>query len=135
MSDLSVKNLTWLSSHQALADLATFIVSMKEEHGLSGPWVAIGGSYPGSLAGWLRLKYPHLVAGAVAASGPVNAKPDFPEYLTVVDTALTSQSQLCSLSVKRAVSKVISLTSHDPHALCNAPSSTSTLAPQPTDVC
>ena len=111
MSDLSVKNLTWLSSHQALADLASFIVSMKEDHSLTGPWVAVGGSYPGSLAGWLRLKYPHLVAGAVAASGPVNAKPDFPEYLVVVDTALRSETEQCSLGVKRAVSKVISLTS------------------------
>ena len=111
VSDLSVKNLTWLSSHQALADLATFIVSMKEEHSLAGPWVAIGGSYPGSLAGWLRLKYPHLVAGAVAASGPVNAKPDFPEYLSVVETALRSEAEECSLSVKRAVSEVISLSS------------------------
>ena len=112
VSELSVKNLAWLSSHQALADLAAFILSMKEQHGLTGAWVAIGGSYPGSLAGWLRLKYPHLVAGAVAASGPVNAKPDFPEYLTVVDTALSSQAGQCSLSVKSAVSKVISLTSH-----------------------
>ena len=53
-----------------------------------------------------------VVAGAVAASGPVNAKPDFPEYLTVVDTALRSEGEQCSLSVKRAVSRVISLTRH-----------------------
>ena len=54
VSDLSVKNLVWLSSHQALADIATFIVQMNLEHSLTGPWLAIGGSYPGSLAGWLR---------------------------------------------------------------------------------
>ena len=112
MGELSVKSLTWLSSHQALADLAAFIVSMKAEHSLTGPWVAIGGSYPGSLAGWLRLKYPHLIAGAVAASGPVNAKPDFPEYLSVVETALRAEAEQCSLSVKTAVRKVISLSSH-----------------------
>ena len=110
VADLTVKNLTWLSSHQALADISTFIVSMKEELGLTGPWLAIGGSYPGSLAGWLRLKYPHLIAGALAASGPVNAKPNFPEYLEVVDTALKAESEDCSVAVKRAVNKVISLT-------------------------
>ena len=72
MPDLSVKNLAWLSSHQvilqykllfitirlwisqALSDLASFIVTMKKTHDLSGPWIAVGGSYPGSLAGWLR---------------------------------------------------------------------------------
>ena len=82
---------------------------MKAEQDMTGPWIAVGGSYPGSLAGWLRLKYPHLVAGALASSGPVNAKPDFPEYLEVVDTALRAQSEECSVNVKRAVSKVISL--------------------------
>ena len=33
----------------------------REEEGLVGPWVAVGGSYPGSLAGWLRLRFPVLM--------------------------------------------------------------------------
>ena len=82
VASTSVKNLSLLSSRQALADLAYFISSMKTTS-LPGPWVVVGGSYPGSLAGWLRLKYPHLVAGAVATSGPVAAKEDFVEYLEV----------------------------------------------------
>jgi len=110
--DLKVKNLAWLSSHQALADIATFIVSMKEQLKLEGPWISIGGSYPGSLSSWLRLKYPHLVAGAVASSGPVNAKPDFPEYLEVVDTALKAENDLCSRNVKTAVGRLQFLTQH-----------------------
>jgi len=112
MPDLSVKNLAWLSSHQALADLATFIEDMNQQHNLTGPWVAIGGSYPGSLAGWLRLKYPHLVTGSVASSGPVFAKPDFFEYLEVVSTALKSETEACSEAVSVALDKISFLTSH-----------------------
>jgi len=112
MPDLKVKNLAWLSSHQALADIATFIVRMKDQLKLEGPWISIGGSYPGSLSSWLRLKYPHLVAGAVASSGPVNVKPDFPEYLEVVDTALKAENELCSVNVKTAVGRMQFLTQH-----------------------
>ena len=81
--DLSVKNLTWLSSRQALADLANFITQMMEAKNLTGGWVALGGSYPGSLAAWLRLKYPHLVKGSVSTSAPLLAKDDFYEYIQV----------------------------------------------------
>jgi len=110
--DLSVKNLVWLSSHQALADLAVFIEAMNAQHRLTGPWVSLGGSYPGSLSGWLRLKYPHLVAGSVASSGPVFAKPDFYEYLEVVDAALKHENSDCSDALSTAVGKLMFLTSH-----------------------
>ena len=52
--DLNMKNLAWLSSHQALADIVTFIEGMNSQHNITDPWVSIGGSYVGSLAGWLR---------------------------------------------------------------------------------
>ena len=77
--DLSIKNLVYLSSEQALSDLANFIEKMNEEHKLAADtrWVTFGGSYPGSLAAWSRVKYPHLVHAAISASGPLLALADF----------------------------------------------------------
>jgi hypothetical protein len=48
--DFSTKNLKYLSSQQALADLSYFIVSMNQQYNLAPgtKWVAFGGSYPGN---------------------------------------------------------------------------------------
>ena len=61
MSDASLR---YLNSEQALADLATFRNAMTKKFNLtSSKWISFGGSYPGSLSAWFRLKYPHLVNG------------------------------------------------------------------------
>jgi hypothetical protein len=47
-------------------------------HSLSNSrWVAIGGSYPGNLAAWMKLKHGDIISGAVAHSAPVLAQIDF----------------------------------------------------------
>lgn len=76
---MSTENLVYLSSEQALADLAEFITNIRKKLEIppNAKWVAFGGSYPGSLAAWLRMKYPHLVHAAVSSSGPLLAKIDF----------------------------------------------------------
>lgn len=76
---MSVDNLRYLSSEQALADLAYFIQGMNEKYKLtrSNKWIVFGGSYPGSLAAWARMKYPHLIHAAVSTSGPLLAKINF----------------------------------------------------------
>uniref|UniRef100_A0A915D4A1 Uncharacterized protein n=1 Tax=Ditylenchus dipsaci TaxID=166011 RepID=A0A915D4A1_9BILA len=57
MTDLSTSNLQYLTTEQALADIAAFIPAFSEANKLVNPrWVAFGGSYPGSLAAWLRIK-------------------------------------------------------------------------------
>lgn len=77
--DLSIKNLVYLSSEQALADLAYFIQSVNDGYKFSNntKWIVFGGSYGGSLAAWMRSKYSHLVHGAMSASGPLLAQIDF----------------------------------------------------------
>ena len=76
--DVRTTNLKYLSSEQALADLANFIVYQKKAMNLTkNKWIVFGGSYPGNLAAWFRLKYPHLAYGAVASSAPILAKMNF----------------------------------------------------------
>ncbi|XP_020492543.1 thymus-specific serine protease [Labrus bergylta] len=102
-ADLSNDNLRFLSSRQALADLAHFRTVMAEDRGLTNSkWVAFGGSYPGSLAAWFRLKFPHLVHASVATSAPLHATVNFPEYLEVVWRSLASENAECPLLVKKA---------------------------------
>lgn len=109
-NDLSTDNLRFLSSRQALADLAHFRTVIAEARGLTNAkWVAFGGSYPGSLAAWFRLKYPHLVYASVATSAPVHAQVNFPEYLEVVRHSLASENAECPLLVKKASDTLVEL--------------------------
>ncbi|XP_069474264.1 putative serine protease K12H4.7 isoform X5 [Ambystoma mexicanum] len=101
--DMSTSNLRYLSSRQALADLAHFQTVMTQKLGLGNrKWVAFGGSYPGSLAAWYRLKYPHLVTASIASSAPLNAVVNFSGYLEVVQQSLASYNIDCPQTVKTA---------------------------------
>lgn len=112
--NLSTENLVYLSSEQALADLAYFINGMKEKYNLdpSTKWISFGGSYPGSLAAWLREKYGHLIHGSISSSGPLLAKIDFNEYYDVVVNSLATYSQDCVNAVKKSFSQVETLLKH-----------------------
>lgn len=113
-ADLSTANLAYLTSEQALADLAYFIEAMNEKYQLTerNRWIAFGGSYPGSLAAWLREKYPYLVHGSVSSSGPLLAKIDFKEYFQVVVNSLKSYSPQCVEDVQNAMGQIETLLKH-----------------------
>ncbi len=77
-SDVGTNNLKFLSSEQALADLANFISHQKTAMNLiKNKWIVFGGAYSGNLAAWFRLKYPHMAYGAVASSAPILSKLNF----------------------------------------------------------
>lgn len=66
-------SMAYLTSEQAMADYAALIWHLKADvlRDLYVPVIGFGGSYGGMLATWFRLKYPHLMDGAIAGSAPI----------------------------------------------------------------
>ena len=116
--DWSLESLQVHSSRQALQDLGNFVHA--SSHGgidrlaaLIDPaarWFTFGGSYPGMMAGWARLKFPHLIHGSIASSAPVQASLDMPGYNDVVARSLAyplvGGSAACVANVSRAFAEL-----------------------------
>lgn len=90
--DYSTENLQYLSSEQALEDLASFHAYVSDKYALStaNKWVTWGGSYPGMMAAMARLRFPHLIHASVSSSSPLQAALDFPGYNNVVAESISN---------------------------------------------
>jgi hypothetical protein len=108
---MTTKELSYLTSNQALADLARIISHIKTMLNVQdSPVVTFGGSYPGNLAAWFRLKYPSVTIGSIASSAPVLAKTDFFEYMEVVGNSIKYFSgDSCYNAFEKAANQVASL--------------------------
>lgn len=101
------KSLGYLSSEQALADYARLIYELKNTlyDAKYSPVIAIGGSYGGMLAAWMRMKYPNAVAGALAGSAPILQFPDEYDcglFNKIVTKDYENYSITCSLSIAKS---------------------------------
>nr|TKS02302.1 putative serine protease EDA2 isoform X2 [Populus alba] len=83
----TTQNLRYLSSKQALFDLAVFRQYYQESlnlklnrTGVENPWFVFGVSYSGALSAWFRLKFPHLTCGSLASSAVVLAVYNYTEF-------------------------------------------------------
>ncbi len=86
-SDFSTANLRFLTTDQAVADMAYFAKHVKFpglEHldltSSKNPYIAYGGSYAGSFVAFLRKLYPDVYWGAIASSGVPEAIYDYWQY-------------------------------------------------------
>jgi len=66
------QNLKYLTAAQAMEDFNVALKHIRKTYDSEfRAVIAFGGSYGGMLAAWMRMKYPHQVQGAHAASAPV----------------------------------------------------------------
>uniref|UniRef100_A0AC35FM65 Uncharacterized protein n=1 Tax=Panagrolaimus sp. PS1159 TaxID=55785 RepID=A0AC35FM65_9BILA len=105
--DLSIENLKYLTSKQALKDIENFIQIKKDEY-KNSKWITLGGSYGGTLSAWFREKYPELTVGAVGSSAPLHIKTNFFEYLQVVQRSLFYYDPKCGQNIKTVFSDIFS---------------------------
>ena len=103
----TTKQFGQLTAEQALADYAQLIEYLKEKYSGISAVIAFGGSYGGMLSAWFRIKYPHVVDGAIAASAPIiNFTPvtdcdDFSKVVTA-DFLSTQHGEQCVKNIRSA---------------------------------
>lgn len=103
--------MKYLSSKQAIEDLANFINFIKNKYNLTdqNKWISFGGSYPGGLSAMIRAKYPNLIHASFSSSAPMFFKTDFNGYMEVLGKSLKSYSVSCYDEISNAYKQIESL--------------------------
>ncbi|XP_041956872.1 dipeptidyl peptidase 2 [Alosa sapidissima] len=123
-----------LTVEQALADFAVLITELKKElNAQECPVIVFGGSYGGMLSVYMRLRYPNVVAGALAASAPILSTAgmgDPAQFFRDVTADFENYKPACREAVQEAFQKLQALAQQEDYAriqsefsLCKTPSS------------
>ncbi|XDV20895.1 hypothetical protein PO909_026101 [Leuciscus waleckii] len=122
-----------LTVEQALADYAVMITELKKELGAQTcPVIVFGGSYGGMLSVYMRIRYPNIVAGALAASAPILSTAglgDSTQFFRDVTADFQKINPACRDAVKGAFQKLNTLAQQKDYSriqsafsLCKTPS-------------
>uniref|UniRef100_A0A0A9WII6 Lysosomal Pro-X carboxypeptidase n=1 Tax=Lygus hesperus TaxID=30085 RepID=A0A0A9WII6_LYGHE len=111
----------YLSSLQALADYVDLIAHLKTVYSKRDnapiPVIAFGGSYGGMLAAWIRMKYPGIITGSLAASAPIwqftGMTPCDAFYKVTTRAFKVSGSQNCVDTIKNSWGAIDSIAASD----------------------
>ena len=111
--ELTTDVYKFLTINQALEDLNLFINASVEKYCADPEHctvAVVGGSYPGSLSSWMRLKYPSTVAASWASSAPVWVTADFYQYDQHVNDMLVKlKGETCRRALRMVYEKIDSL--------------------------
>ncbi|XP_047322719.1 probable serine protease EDA2 [Impatiens glandulifera] len=109
-NSLKTENLKYLSSKQAISDLAAFRQYYQDLQNtklnissVENPWFVFGVSYSGALSAWFRLKFPHLTCGSLASSAVVLAVYNFTQFDQQVGESAGPQCKAALQEVTRLV--------------------------------
>ncbi|KAL5107863.1 hypothetical protein TcWFU_006334 [Taenia crassiceps] len=101
----------FLSIQEAMADFADLISMLKVSfNATASPVIAFGGSYGGMLAAYMRLRYPHIITGAIAASAPfkwVSGEEGLHPFFEAIKEVYFSANESCVTIIQAAYSEIL----------------------------